>query len=85
MRPSYILYKPLQTVLLSERLHCRPAVSSAWLAAGYAMEKKSSIIAIGLTVHQTPVHIREQLSIAEVCAATAGCVSIRLQSICSLC
>ena len=30
------------------------------------MEKKSSIIAIGLTVHQTPVHIREQLSIAEV-------------------
>ena len=33
---------------------------------GYAMEKKSSIIAIGLTIHQTPVQIREQLSIAEV-------------------
>ena len=33
---------------------------------GYAMEKKSSIIAIGLSVHQTPVDIREQLSIAEV-------------------
>lgn len=30
------------------------------------MEKKSSIIAIGLSVHQTPVDIREQLSIAEV-------------------
>lgn len=30
------------------------------------MEKKSSIIAIGLTVHHTPVDVREQLSIAEV-------------------
>ena len=35
------------------------------------MEKKSSIIAIGLTVHQTPVQIREQLSIAEVKLALA--------------
>ncbi|KAK9789587.1 hypothetical protein WJX73_010533 [Symbiochloris irregularis] len=31
----------------------------------YAMEKKSSIIAIGLSVHQTPVDVREQLAIAE--------------------
>ena len=37
------------------------------------MEKKSSIIAIGLTVHQTPVQIREQLSIAEVSSFT-GCL-----------
>lgn len=35
-------------------------------AAGYAMEQKSSIIAIGLSVHHTPVDIREKLSIPEV-------------------
>ena len=34
--------------------------------AGYAMEQKSSIIAIGLSVHHTPVDIREKLSIPEV-------------------
>ena len=34
------------------------------------MEAKSSIIAIGLTVHNTPVEIREKLSVPEVrCAA----------------
>jgi hypothetical protein len=33
--------------------------------AGYAMEKKSSIIAIGLTIHNTPVEIREKLAIPE--------------------
>ena len=37
-----------------------------FLAAGYAMEQKSSIIAIGLSVHHTPVDIREKLSIPEV-------------------
>ena len=30
------------------------------------MEAKSSIIAIGLTVHNTPVEIREKLSVPEV-------------------
>ena len=30
------------------------------------MEKKSSIIAIGLTIHNTPVEIREKLAIPEV-------------------
>lgn len=35
-------------------------------SAGYAMEKKSSIIAIGLTIHNTPVEIREKLAIPEV-------------------
>ena len=30
------------------------------------MEQKSSIIAIGLSVHHTPVDIREKLSIPEV-------------------
>ena len=30
------------------------------------MEKKTSIIACGLTVHNTPVDIREKLSIPEV-------------------
>ena len=29
------------------------------------MEKKSSIIAIGLTIHNTPVEIREKLAIPE--------------------
>lgn len=32
------------------------------------MEKKSSIIAIGLTIHNTPVEIREKLAIPEVCS-----------------
>jgi len=31
----------------------------------YAMEKKSSIIAIGLTVHNAPVELREKLAVAE--------------------
>jgi hypothetical protein len=35
------------------------------LLAGYAMEKKSSIIAIGLTIHNTPVEIRERLAVPE--------------------
>ncbi len=34
-------------------------------AAGYAMEKKSSIIAIGLTVHNAPVELREKLAVPE--------------------
>jgi glutamyl-tRNA reductase len=33
--------------------------------AGYTMEKKSTIIAIGLTVHNTPVEIREKLAVPE--------------------
>ena len=38
------------------------------------MEKKSSIIAIGLTIHNTPVEIREKLAIPEVtfCKPQAG-------------
>mmetsp|Transcript_30625 Transcript_30625/g.86619 ORF Transcript_30625/g.86619 Transcript_30625/m.86619 type:complete len:523 (-) Transcript_30625:238-1806(-) len=31
----------------------------------YAMEKKSSIIAIGLTIHNAPVELREKLAVAE--------------------
>ena len=39
------------------------------------MEAKSSIIAIGLTVHNTPVEIREKLSVPEVrCAGPVKCV-----------
>jgi glutamyl-tRNA reductase len=34
-------------------------------SAGYTMEKKSTIIAIGLTVHNTPVEIREKLAVPE--------------------
>ena len=30
------------------------------------MEKKTSIIACGLTIHNTPVEVREKLSIQEV-------------------
>jgi hypothetical protein len=33
--------------------------------AGYAMEKKSSIIAIGLTIHNAPVELREKLAVPE--------------------
>ena len=38
------------------------------------MEQKSSIIAIGLSVHHTPVDIREKLSIPEV-ATPFGCAA----------
>lgn len=31
------------------------------------METKSSIIAIGLSIHHTPVEIREKLAIPQVC------------------
>ena len=34
-------------------------------STGYATEKKSSIIAIGLTIHNTPVEIREKLAVPE--------------------
>lgn len=33
--------------------------------AGYAMEKKSSIISIGLTIHNAPVELREKLAVPE--------------------
>ena len=46
---------------------CTSVVLISWVGvAGYAMEKKSSIIAIGLTIHNTPVEIREKLAIPEV-------------------
>ncbi len=34
-------------------------------AAGYAQEKKSSIISIGLTIHTCPVELREKLAVPE--------------------
>lgn len=37
------------------------------------MEKKSSIIAIGLTIHNTPVEIREKLAIPEVSVLPYSC------------
>lgn len=40
------------------------------------METKSSIIAIGLSVHHTPVEIREKLSIPQVWMGNAFCPSI---------
>lgn len=45
----------------------QPALTSSLLVrlAGYAMEKKSSIIAIGLTVHNAPVELREKLAVPE--------------------
>ena len=39
---------------------------SRYAHPGYALEQKSSIIAIGLSVHHTPVDIREKLSIPQV-------------------
>ncbi|KAL0033191.1 hypothetical protein WJX79_008957 [Trebouxia sp. C0005] len=39
--------------------------ASSSIVNRYAMEKKSSIIAIGLTIHNTPVEIREKLAIPE--------------------
>ena len=47
-------------------------LSMSRLSAGYAMEKKSSIIAVGLTIAHTPVDIREKLSIPEVRWQLAG-------------
>ena len=38
------------------------------------MEKKSSIIAIGLTIHNTPVEIREKLAIPEVSNLHHACL-----------
>ena len=35
-------------------------------SAGYTLEKKSSLIAVGLTVHSTPVDVREKLAIPQV-------------------
>lgn len=44
------------------------------------MEKKSSIIAVGLTIAHTPVDIREKLSIPEVRWQLAGpCMPARHQ------
>jgi glutamyl-tRNA reductase len=34
-------------------------------SSGYALEKKSSIIAIGLTIHNAPVELREKLAVPE--------------------
>ena len=45
-------------------LHPRPP-HAVCPPAGYAMEKKSSIIAIGLTVHNAPVELREKLAVPE--------------------
>ena len=50
---------------LTRWVHHSTAKSSAF-NPGYAMEKKSSIIAIGLTIHNTPVDVREKLAIPEV-------------------
>ena len=36
------------------------------------MEKKSSIISIGLTIHNTPVDVREKLAIPEVFLVTCS-------------
>jgi hypothetical protein len=37
----------------------------ALLATGYAGQKKSSIISIGLTIHNAPVSLREKLAVPE--------------------
>jgi glutamyl-tRNA reductase len=42
-----------------------PSLSLLSRPLGYATEKKSSIIAIGLTIHNTPVEIREKLAVPE--------------------
>lgn len=36
-----------------------------WWCPGYTTEKRSSIIALGLTIHNTPVEIREKLAVPE--------------------
>ena len=41
------------------------STSTCFASAGYTSEKKSSIIAIGLTVHSTPVEVREKLAVPE--------------------
>ncbi len=40
-------------------------MSPTYHHAGYALEKHSSIIAIGLTVHNAPVELREKLAVPE--------------------
>ena len=51
---------------MSNLLHIAPAPSSYPCSpAGYAAEKKSSIIAIGLTIHNAPVELREKLAVPE--------------------
>lgn len=48
------------------------------------MEKKSSIIAIGLTIHNTPVEIREKLAIPEVTSLhcrCCGCVTLGCEDV----
>lgn len=48
--------------------------------AGYTLEKKSSLIAVGLTVHSTPVDVREQLAIPEVGNCRINNPRARIQS-----
>ena len=48
------------------------------------MEKKSSIIAIGLTIHNTPVDVREKLAIPEVGAVLLLQCCRLLQACCNL-
>lgn len=48
----------------SRRL-CSVSLSAVVHHAGYAGEKKSSIIAIGLTIHSAPVSLREKLAVPE--------------------
>lgn len=46
------------------------------------MEKKSSIIAIGLTIHNTPVEIREKLAIPEVSHDTLRLLMLQVIVLC---
>ena len=49
------------------------------------MEKKSSIIAIGLTIHNTPVEIREKLAIPEVSILHHACLDPSIQRVPQTC
>ena len=55
----------LAPVAAANPLFCRPMTPVLTPAAGYAMEKKSSIIGIGLTIANTPVELREKMAVPE--------------------
>lgn len=63
------------SVIYERNVSCALARLTPLLACtGYAMEKKSSIIAIGLTIHNTPIEIREKLAIPEVSLLPHSCL-----------
>lgn len=69
---EYAAYMHIHGIILHDSWCCNHlydlrliSINRCLTIAGYAMEKKSSIIAIGLTIHNAPVELREKLAVPE--------------------